>query len=87
MNIEYKITDYIEKNDLFDSDNNNGLIIKKDDSKLYINGSSRDLIELADLLTSLALEKSKAHVHIDDLTLLNKESDFSEVIIEKEIDK
>lgn len=83
MNIEYKITDYFEKNNLFDSDNNNGLIIKKDDSTLYINGSSRDLIELADLLTSLALEKSKAHVHIDDLTLLNKESDFSEVIIEK----
>lgn len=86
MNIVYKITDYFEKNNLFDNDNKNGLIIKNDNNTLLIKGSSRDLIELADLLTNLALEKNKdGHIHIDDLTLLNKESDFSEIIIEKEI--
>ena len=53
---------------------------------MLIKGSSRDLIELADLLTNLALEKNKdGHIHIDDLTLLNKESSVSEIIIEKEI--
>ena len=86
MNIEYKITDYFDKNNLFDSDNKNGLIIKNDDNTLLIKGNSRDLIELADLLTNLALEKNKnEHIHIDDLTLLNKESSVSEIIIEKEI--
>lgn len=86
MNIEYKITDYFDKNNLFDSDNKKGLIIKNIDNTLLIKGSSRDLIELADLLTNLALEKNKnEHIHIDDLTLLNKESSVSEIIIEKEI--
>ena len=82
MKIEYKITEYFEKNGLFDSEKTSGLSIKND--ILLIEGSSRDLIELADLLTSLALEKNEgAHIHIDDLSLLNKESSFSEIIIEK----
>ena len=69
---------------LFDSEKTSGLSIKYDNEILLIEGSSRDLIELADLLTSLALEKNEgAHIHIDDLSLLNKESSFSEIIIEK----
>lgn len=84
MKIEYKITEYFEKNGLFDSEKTSGLSIKNDNDILLIEGSSRDLIELADLLTSLALEKNEgAHIHIDDLSLLNKESSFSEIIIEK----
>lgn len=85
MNIEYKITDYFEKNNLFDSDIVNGLIIQKDANTLYIKGSSRDLIGLADLLTNLALEKhAGVHIHIDESSLLNKKSIFSEIVIEKE---
>ena len=85
MNIEYKITDYFEKNNLFDSDIVNGLIIQKDDNTLYIKGSSRDLIGLADLLTNLALEKhTGVHIHIDESSFLNKKSIFSEIVIEKE---
>ena len=62
-----------------------GLTIKSDSNILLIKGSSNDLIELADLITKLASEKTKgAHLHIDELTLLNKNSDFSEIIIEKE---
>ena len=85
MNIEYKITNFFEKNNLFDTDKARGLTISRDFQILLIKGSSRDLVELADLLTSLALAKTRdAHIHIDDLTLLNKKSDFSEIIIEKE---
>ena len=85
MNIVYKITDYFDKNNLFDSDNKNGLIIKNDDNTLLIKGNSRDLIELADLLTNLALEKhTGVHIHIDEASLLNKKSTFSEIVIEKE---
>ena len=84
MNVEYKITEYFEKNNLFDCDSGNGLMIKNEGNSLLINGNSRDLIELADLLTSLALEKNReAHLHVDDLTLLNNQSDFSDLIIDK----
>ena len=85
MNINYKITKYFEENNLFDSNKSNGLTISDNNHILQIKGSSRDLIELADLLTNLALSKTKdEHLHIDDLTLLNKKSSFSEIIIEKE---
>ena len=85
MNIKYKITDYFEKNNLFDNNIANGITIKKDSKILTIKGTSRDLIEFADLLANLALEKNKdSHIHLDDLTFLNEESDFSEIILEKE---
>ena len=84
MKIDYKITEYFEKNNLFSNDVREGLKVKAISDSLSITGSSRDLIELADLLTSLALEKNEgAHIHLDDLALLNKESSFSEIIIEK----
>ncbi len=85
MNIKYKITEYFEKNDLFDMNESFGLTIKYENNTLLIKGSSIDLIELADILTNLALAKlDKMHIHIDELTLLNKESNLSEIIIEKD---
>ena len=83
MEIKYILTDYFEKNDLLDNQSSEGLTIKKEGNAILINGGSKDLIELADLIVNVALEKQKEHIHIDDLTLLNKESDFSEIIIEK----
>lgn len=84
MKIEYKITEYFEKNNLFDSDEAEGITIKNDDNLLTIEGKSRDLVELADLLANLAKDNSKgAHIHIDNSTLLNEESDVKEIIIEK----
>lgn len=85
MEIKYYITDYFEKNNLFDSDDSKGLIIKNDSKTIQIIGSSRDLIELADHLVNVAISKNKnEHIHIDDLTLINKESDYKEIIIEKD---
>ena len=85
MKIEYKLTDYFDKNNLFDNDSFNGITIKNDSNALLIKGEQRDLVELADLLLNVASSKEKsAHIHFDSLTLLNKKSDFSEVIIERE---
>ena len=83
MENKYYITDYFEKNNLFDSNDSKGLIIKNDSKTIQIIGSSRDLIELADHLVNVAISKNE-HIHIDDLTLINKESDYKEIIIEKD---
>ena len=78
MENKYYIKDYFEKNNLFD-------FIKNDSKTIQIIGSSRDLIELADHLVNVAISKNKnEHIHIDDLTLINKESDYKEIIIEKD---
>ena len=84
MSIDYKITKYFEDNNLFDSDKSNGITIKQDVNTIMIKGNPRDLVELADLLANVAASKEKyEHIHIDELTLLNAESDFSDIIIEK----
>lgn len=84
MDVEYKITKYFEDNGLFKSDSQNGLIIKSEADSVVIKGDSRDLVGLADILVSIA-KQDKAHMHIDDLTLINKESEISEIIIEKDL--
>ena len=76
MKIKYKITEYFEKNSLFDNQSGNGLTIKKDNDSLVIKGGTRDLVEFADLIVNIALEKQESHINIDDLNLLNKDSDF-----------
>ena len=84
MDINYKITEYFEQNNLFDSQEFNGITVKNEAGTLTISGTSRDLVELADLLVNVATDKEKsAHIHIDDLSLLNKGSDFTEVVLEK----
>ena len=84
MKIDYKITEYFEKNNLFSNDVREGLKVKAISDSLSITGSPRDLIELADLLVNIAQDQPKgAHLHIDELTLLNNDSDFKEIIIEK----
>ena len=84
MNINYKITEYFKKNNLFTNEISNGLNISIDNDSITIKGSQRDLVELADLLANVAIDKTKgAHLHIDELTLLDKDSNIKELIIEK----
>ena len=54
-----------------------------ENGELQIIGDSESLIDLADILTSLALEEKNDHVHLDNMTLLQDNSNISEVIIEK----
>ncbi len=83
MKIDYKITKYFEDNNLFDSYDSNGLMLKLDSKSIIVMGNSRDLVEFADLLVNVARSKENSHIHVDDLTLLNKNSDISEIIVEK----
>ena len=84
MKIEYKITEYFNNNNLFDSENTDGLSIKMENNSLIIDGNSKDLVELADILISICKEKNKeTHIHIDTTTLVNKNSEIEEIIIQK----
>ena len=82
MNIEYNLTKYFEDNNLFDNSTSDGLIINQDSNTIIIKGSSKDLVELADLIVHVA--KNKTHIHVDDLTIINKDSNIKEIIIENE---
>ena len=85
MEIKYKITEYFEKNNLFSKNQTTkGLKIKEESNSLLISGNSRDLVQLADLLVNVALAKEKnSHLHIDNLTILDDDSDYQEIILEK----
>ena len=85
MEIKYSITNYFEKNNLFKDNRSDGIIIKNENNIITIDGSQRDLIELADIIVNLAISKeNKNHIHIDDLTLISTKSEIKEIIIEKE---
>ncbi len=60
-----------------------GLKIQVSNNEAVISGSPLDLIELADLLVSLALSGANfgQHWHIDDCTLLDKDSDINELVL------
>ena len=83
MNIDYEITRYFDDNNLCDSNEKDGLMISTDSNSLIIKGNSRDLVELADILISLSKSKDNNHIHLDDLTLINKDSLIKDIIIEK----
>ena len=65
--------------------NNSGLSISAKNGQLTITGSPCDLIDIADLLVSLALsgENSGQHWHLDELTLISENSPIGELIIER----
>lgn len=84
MNIEYKITKYFEDNNLFSNNNSSNITITNDNGILNIKGSEKDLVELADILVSVAKDKNeRTHIHLDENTIIDKDSEFKEIIIEK----
>ena len=72
-----------DKNYNLEEDKATGISFNLDNRDLLIRGSRLDLIELSDYLVSVALSDDNDHVHLDDLTILNKDSDIDELIIEK----
>lgn len=68
------------------SQNNSGLTISAENGQLTISGSPCDLIDIADLLVSLALsgENVGQHWHLDELTLIAEQSPIGELIIERD---
>ena len=70
---------------LTSSHNDDGLTISAVKGQLIIAGSPCDLIDIADLLVSLALsgENSGQHWHLDELTLISENSPIGELVIER----
>ena len=60
-----------------------GLTLKLENNQLLLSGTAGDLIDLADLLVSLALsgEAKGQHWHIDDLNLMDNTSEIPEMIL------
>ena len=65
------------------SQNNSGLTISAENGQLTISGSPCDLIDIADLLVSLALsgENTGQHWHLDSSTLISEDSSIVELVI------
>lgn len=63
----------------------NGININYDNNDLVIKGNKYDLIELANYIINVAISNNaKDHLHLDDLTIINEESNIKNMIIEKE---
>lgn len=62
-----------------------GLVITMESGRLIVAGEPCDLIELADLLVSLALsgENRGQHWHVDQTTLISEASPVGELILER----
>ena len=64
---------------------NNGLNIKIEGNELIVKGYKSDLIEFSNYIKEIADSvNDKDHLHIDELTLISKESDIKSLIIEKD---
>ena len=84
MKIEYKISEYCDQNHLFNTDERKGIRVSTQDNAFLIEGSPRDLVELADLLVNVSLSKSEnEHIHLDTNTLIREDSEIPEMIIER----
>lgn len=61
-----------------------GLRLEPSEERLMLSGSAWDLIDLADLLVSLALDPTPgSHWHIDSLNLMEEGSPVAEMILLK----
>jgi hypothetical protein len=58
--------------------------IKCSDNEVLITGNKEDLLEFAEYINKVAnSENEKDHLHLDDLTIVDKDSEIKNLIIEK----
>ncbi len=58
--------------------------IKYSDNEVLITGNKEDLLELAEYIIRVANSNNeKDHLHLDDLTLIDSNSEVKNLIIEK----
>lgn len=73
-----------ENNYEIENSNSNGLNISFNDNEVAIKGDKTYLIELANYIVNIALsDNEKDHIHLDELTLIDKDSEIKNIIIEK----
>ncbi len=82
------ITEFLQKTDQYPDTavlNNNGLQIELREGYLSLSGSPCELIDLADLLVSLALsgENVGQHWHVDTMTLISDKSLIPELVLSR----
>ena len=81
------VTSFLEKEGLYpEPSGTGGLRLRLERDRLLLSGTACDLIDLADLLVSLALsgEPRGQHWHIDGLSLLSDTSEIPELILLRE---
>ena len=58
--------------------------IKYSDNEVLITGNKEELLEFAEYINKVAnSENEKDHLHLDDLTLIDSNSEVKNLIIEK----
>ena len=58
--------------------------IKHSDNEVLLTGNKEELLELAEYIIKVANSNNeKDHIHLDDLTIVDKNSDIKNLIIEK----
>ncbi len=58
--------------------------IKYSDNEVLLTGNKEELLELAEYIIKVANSNNeKDHIHLDDLTIVDKNSDIKNLIIEK----
>jgi hypothetical protein len=63
-----------------------GIKISLDNNELVIKGNKDDLIELSSYISNIANSNlDNDHLHLDELAIIDKESNIKNVIIEKEV--
>ena len=80
------VTSFLQREGIYPSaepEKSDGLALKLEHNQMLLSGTACDLIDLADLLVSLALsgESKGQHWHVDDLTLMDNSSEISELIL------
>ena len=64
---------------------NEGINIITSDNEVVIKGNKENLLELAKYITDIAnSDTDNDHIHLDDLTIIDKNSNIKELIIEKQ---
>ena len=79
------VWNYLKDNNYdLSSSTSDGINISASDNEVLIKGSKVDLVELADYIINIAVSDNDIdHIHIDNLTLINKNSTINNLIIEK----
>ena len=77
--------DYLEKQGIeLDKNSSSGIVVIVTENEMLIKGSKTDLIDLADYITNVAISDcNNDHLHLDDLTIVSKESMIKNLVIEK----
>ena len=64
---------------------NDGINLTTSDNEVLIKGNKEDLLELAKYITDIANSNTdNDHIHLDALTIIDKNSNIKELIIEKQ---